>query len=108
MSYVEICPLDASTRRRYVSLSSLPVIRDVGDQEDEWTDLDEDEEDDEYNIHAPRTRDDAPDGVQGMPDKIPEDAMDIDTQEDHMNVDDPPSRTLSEDVPSYSLRKRKR
>ncbi|PIL24544.1 hypothetical protein GSI_13405 [Ganoderma sinense ZZ0214-1] len=51
MSHVEISPLSTAHRRRYVSLSSLPVVQDPDNEGGEWTDMDVDDVDDEYDSY---------------------------------------------------------
>ncbi|PIL27228.1 hypothetical protein GSI_10372 [Ganoderma sinense ZZ0214-1] len=104
MSHVEISLLTAAVRRRYVSLSSLPVVQDFDNQDDEWMDMDMDNEDNEDNL---RMGNNASDGGRCSTDKDLEETMDVDDQEDHMDVDGPPSRTSPGDVSGCSLRKRK-
>ncbi|PIL23666.1 hypothetical protein GSI_13415 [Ganoderma sinense ZZ0214-1] len=104
MSHVEISPLTAAVRRRYVSLSSLPVVQDFNNQDDEWMDVDVDDEDDEDNL---RMGDNVSDGGRCSTDKDLEEMMDVDDQEDRMDVDGPPLRTSPEDVSGRLLRKRK-
>ncbi|PIL25515.1 hypothetical protein GSI_12426 [Ganoderma sinense ZZ0214-1] len=108
MSHVEISPLSTAHRRRYVSLSSLPVVQDPDNEGGEWTDMDVDDVDDEYDSYDLQWGEEGSETRQGMTDKDWDEEMDIDTQEDRMDVDGPPSRRSPEDVSRSSLRKRKR